>query len=50
MEDDAKALHEILKAKGTNLSLEFDFIGNKMHGNIFHQAVANAFEFLGQKK
>jgi uncharacterized protein len=50
MEDDARALHELLKAKGTNLSLKFDFIGNKMHGNIFHQAVANAFEFLGQKK
>ena len=50
MEDDAKALHELLKAKGTDLSLKFDFIGNKMHGNIFHQAVANAFEFLGEKK
>ena len=50
MEDDAKALHELLKAKGSNLSLKFDFIGNKMHGNIFHQAVANAFEFLGEKK
>ncbi|MEJ8818007.1 alpha/beta hydrolase [Lacibacter sp. H407] len=50
MEDDAKALHELLKVKGSNLSLKFDFIGNKMHGNIFHQAVANAFEFLGEVK
>lgn len=50
MEDDAKALHELLKAKGSNLSLKYDFIGNKMHGNIFHQAVANAFEFFEEKK
>jgi uncharacterized protein len=50
MEDDAKALHELLKAKGSNLSLKYDFIGNKMHGNIFHQAVANAFEFFGENK
>lgn len=50
MEDDAKALYELLKVKTSSLSLKFDFISNKMHGNIFHQAVANALEFLGEKK
>jgi predicted alpha/beta superfamily hydrolase len=50
MEEDAKALHELLKGQASSLSLKFDFISNKMHGNIFHQAVANAFEFLGEKK
>ncbi len=46
MEDDAKGLHELLKAKITNGTVQFEYIGNKQHGNIFHQAVANAFEFL----
>ncbi len=50
MEDDAKALHDLLKAKLTNGTLQFEYISNKQHGNIFHQAVANAFEFFGEKK
>lgn len=50
MEDDAKALHELIKNKLTNGTIQFEFISNKQHGNIFHQAVANAFEFFGEKK
>lgn len=50
MEDDAKSLHELIKSKLTNGTLQFEYISNKQHGNIFHQAVANAFEFFGEKK
>ena len=50
MEDDAKALHELIKRKLPNGTVQFEYISNKDHGNIFHQAVANAFEFLGAKK
>ncbi len=50
MEEDAKALNELIKSKLTNGTLQFEYISNKQHGNIFHQAVANAFEFLGEKK
>lgn len=50
MEDDAKALNELVKSKLTNGTLQFEYISNKQHGNIFHQAVANAFEFFGDKK
>lgn len=47
MEDDAKSLHELIKSKLSNGTVQFEYISNKQHGNIFHQAVANAFEFLG---
>ena len=47
MEDDAKALHELIKRKLPNGTVQFEYISNKDHGNIFHRAVANAFEFLG---
>jgi uncharacterized protein len=50
MEDDAKALSDLLKTKLTNGTIQFEYISNKEHGNIFHQAVANAFEFFGEKK
>ncbi|HLO37520.1 MAG TPA: alpha/beta hydrolase-fold protein, partial [Lacibacter sp.] len=50
MEEDAKALSDLLKTKLTNGTIQFEFISNKEHGNIFHQAVANAFEFFGEKK
>jgi uncharacterized protein len=50
MEEDAKALNELIKSKLINGTLQFEYISNKQHGNIFHQAVANAFEFLGEKK
>lgn len=50
MEDDAKALHELVKSKLSNGSVQFEYISYKQHGNIFHQAVANAFDFLGNKK
>ncbi len=50
MEDEAKALNELIKSKLTNGTLQFEYISNKQHGNIFHQAVANAFEFFGEKK
>lgn len=50
MEDDAKALNDLLKTKLTNGIIQFEYISNKQHGNIFHQAIANAFEFLGEKK
>ncbi|RXK59244.1 alpha/beta hydrolase [Lacibacter luteus] len=50
MEDDAKALHELIKTKLTNGTVQFEYISNKQHGNIFHQAVSNAFEFLGGVK
>lgn len=50
MEDDAKSLHELIKSKLGNGSAQFEYISNKQHGNIFHQAVANAFEFLGRIK
>jgi uncharacterized protein len=50
MEDDAKALHELIKSKLTNGTVQFEYISNKHHGNIFHQAIANAFEFFGEKK
>jgi predicted alpha/beta superfamily hydrolase len=50
MEDDAKALHELIKSKLINGTLQFEYISNKQHGNIFHQAVANAFDFFGEKK
>lgn len=50
MEDDAKALSDLLKTKLTNGIIQFEYISNKQHGNIFHQAVANAFEFFGEKK
>lgn len=49
MEDDAKALNDLLKPKLTNGSIQFEYISNKEHGNIFHQAVANAFEFFGER-
>ena len=49
MEDDAKALHELIKNKLSNGIVQFEYIGNKQHGNIFHQAVANAFEFFAKK-
>ncbi|MFY7838736.1 MAG: alpha/beta hydrolase [Lacibacter sp.] len=47
MEEDAKALHELIKNKLSNSTVQFEYISNKQHGNIFHQAVSNAFEFLG---
>lgn len=50
MEEDAKALNDLIKTKLTNGTLQFEYISNKQHGNIFHQAIANAFEFLGEKK
>ncbi|MEJ8842410.1 alpha/beta hydrolase-fold protein [Lacibacter sp. H375] len=50
MEEDAKALSDLLKTKLTNGTIQFEYISNKEHGNIFHQAVANAFEFFGEKK
>lgn len=50
MEDDAKALSDLLKTKLTNGIIQFEYISNKQHGNIFHQAVANAFEFFGDMK
>ncbi|QNA45173.1 alpha/beta hydrolase [Lacibacter sediminis] len=50
MEEDAKALHELLKTKLINGTIQFEYISNKEHGNIFHQAVANAFEFIGTQK
>ncbi len=50
MEEDAKALNQLIKSKLTNGTLQFEYISNKQHGNIFHQAVANAFEFVGEKK
>lgn len=50
MEEDAKALHELVKQKLTNGSVQFEYISNKEHGNIFHQAVASAFELFGEKK
>nr|WP_294903226.1 alpha/beta hydrolase-fold protein [uncultured Lacibacter sp.] len=50
MEDDAKSLHELIKSKLTNGTVQFENISNKDHGNIFHQAVANAFEFFGGLK
>jgi uncharacterized protein len=50
MEEDAKAVNDLIKSKLTNGTLQFEYISNKQHGNIFHQAVANAFEFLGEKK
>jgi uncharacterized protein len=50
MADDAKSLHQLVKTKLTNGSVQFEYISNKQHGNIFHQAVANAFEFLGGLK
>lgn len=50
MEEDTRALNGLLMTKADHLSLKYDFIGNKMHGNILHQAVANAFEFFGEKK
>lgn len=50
MEEDAKALHDLIKNKLTNGTVRFEYISNKDHGNIFHQAVANAFEFFGEKK
>lgn len=50
MENDAKALHDLIKNKLTNGTIQFEYISHKQHGNIFHQAVANAFEFLGKRK
>ncbi|NCU05415.1 MAG: alpha/beta hydrolase [Chitinophagaceae bacterium] len=50
MEDDAKSLHELIKSKLSNGTVQFEYISNKDHGNIFHQAVANAFEFFGGLK
>jgi predicted alpha/beta superfamily hydrolase len=50
MEEDAKALNDLIKTKLTNGTLQFEYISNKEHENIFHQAVANAFEFFGDKK
>jgi predicted alpha/beta superfamily hydrolase len=50
MEEDAKALNDLLKTKLTNGTIQFEYISNKEHENIFHQAVANAFEFFGDKK
>ncbi len=50
MEEDAKALNDLVKTKLINGTLQFEYISNKQHGNIFHQAVANAFEFFGEKK
>ena len=47
MEDDAKALHDLIKNKLSNGIAQFEYISHKQHSNIFHQAVANAFEFLG---
>jgi predicted alpha/beta superfamily hydrolase len=47
MEDDAKALHDLIKSKLINGTTQFEYISHKQHANIFHQAVANAFEFLG---
>lgn len=50
MEDDAKSLHELIKSKLINGIIQFEYISHKEHGNIFHQAVANAFEFFEKKK
>lgn len=50
MADDAKSLHQLVKTKLPNGSVQFEYISNKQHGNIFHQAVSNAFEFLGGLK
>lgn len=50
MEEDAKQLYEKLKSSFGKLHLRFDFIIGKKHANIFHQAVSNGLEFLGEKK
>ncbi len=44
MEDDAKLLTDKLKSiKNKNLSVHFDYLPEKDHADITHQAVANAF-------
>jgi predicted alpha/beta superfamily hydrolase len=47
MEGDAKALHELVKPVIKGNALQFEFLGNKNHATILHQALMNAFEFLG---
>ena len=50
MEEDAKALHQLVKPVIKSDKLQFEFLGNKNHATILHQALMNAFEFLGRLK
>lgn len=50
MEGDAKALHQLIKPAIKSKALQFEFLGNKNHATILHQALMNAFEFLGRIK
>lgn len=47
MEGDAKALHQLVKPVIKSDKLQFEFLGNKNHATILHQALMNAFDFLG---
>lgn len=46
MEKDAKTLFKLLKKEG--LDTKFEFFGNENHATIFHQALYEAFEFMGK--
>ncbi|MCE3296925.1 MAG: alpha/beta hydrolase [Crocinitomicaceae bacterium] len=43
----AKALHKLLKKNG--FSTEFSYFGDKNHATIMHQALYEAFEFMGKQ-
>ena len=50
MEGDAKALHQLVKPSIKKDALQFEFLGNKNHATILHQALMNAFELLGKRR
>lgn len=50
MEGDAKALQQLVKPSIKKDALQFEFLGNKNHATILHQALMNAFELLGKRR
>lgn len=51
MEDDAKLLFEKLKqSKNKNITVYFDYLPDKDHATILHQAVSNAFEMISKNR
>lgn len=51
MESDAKRLVELLRKNNPkDLHVHFEYLNDKNHADIFHQAVYNAFQSLKEKQ